>query len=329
MNATTTPLPLIKKGDRPFLHLFLFLATMGSAFLSFLYGQRDDGARWADFTTDDRQGAALFAISALTIMLAHELGHYILARHHGVDSSMPWFIPLPPRLTPFGTLGAVIRIRDRVPNKNALVDIGAAGPLAGLAIAIPVLVVGIHLSRIDVAGPQPSIWFGDTSLLSVGRDLYRYLAHGQFDQSARALFYGDNLLIIGLQYLIKGPIPPGQGLYAHPVLVAGWFGCLVTMLNLIPIGQLDGGHLTHAWFGDKAITLGKLMTAFMALMVLTVSLTWLVWMVLTALVVGFRHPPTVNPDEPLTRGRKVVCVICFIFIVLCLIPAPVQLGAAS
>jgi membrane-associated protease RseP (regulator of RpoE activity) len=135
-------------------------------------------------------------------------------------------------------------------------------------------------------------------------------------------------LLLGIQQLVKGTIPDGMGVYAHPVLVAAWFGMVITMLNLMPVGQLDGGHLTHAWLGERAVPLGKLAVAGMALLVVFVSFSWLPWVLLTSKVVGFKHPPVERPDEPLSAGRKWVCVVCLVFLVLCLIPAPVQMGAA-
>jgi membrane-associated protease RseP (regulator of RpoE activity) len=324
---TTTSLPLIKKGDRPLLHFGLFVLTLVSVFISFLSGM--GGGVASDDLKERVTGAGLFALSTLLILMSHELGHFILARHHGVDSSLPWFIPLP-LVTPFGTLGAVIRLKGRVPHKNALVDIGAAGPLAGLLIAIPLMVVGMALSRVGPSGPQPEVWLGDGSLFALVRELYRWATHSQGPAPALGVMvFGDNLLVLGLQLLIKGPLKDGTAVYAHPVFISAWFGTLVTMLNLIPVGQLDGGHLTHAWFGERAVAVGKLMSLGMLVLGITASASWLVWLLVTAKLVGYGHPPVVTPEEPLSPGRKLVCAVCFVFLALCLIPAPVQLGAAS
>ena len=321
-------LPLLKKGDRPLVHLALFLATLATSFGSFLLvmGGGVPSSDWGERIT----GAALFAGSTLAILLAHELGHFILARHHGVDSSLPWFIPVPPPLSPFGTLGAVIRLKGRVPTRDALVDIGAAGPLAGLAVAVPLLVTGMSLSRVDAAPTAPPLFLGNASLWALGVELFRWATHAPTPAGAGldagALIFGDNLLVLGVQYLVKGPLPDGTAVYAHPVFVSAWFGMLVTMLNLMPLGQLDGGHLTHAWFGPHAVRLGKAVAVLMGLLALFYSASWLVWLGVTTWVVGFKHPPVVEEAAPLSFGRKLVCVVCLVFFVLCLIPAPVQQG---
>lgn len=327
MDANPDRLPLLKKGDRPLLHLGLFLTTFLCAFESFRGGM-GGGTASSDWGVQ-AVGSLQFAASALAILLAHEMGHFVFARRHGVDSSLPWFIPLPPYLTMFGTLGAVIRLKSRVPTKNALVDIGAAGPLAGLAVALPLMVVGMALSRVDAAPPQPPLLLSDTSLIGAVRELLGALGGPAVDARAPInMVFGDSVLVLALQYLLKGPLAQGTAVYAHPVFIASWFGMLVTMFNLIPVGQLDGGHLTHAWFGDKAVALGKAMVAALGLLTVFVSLTWLVWCLLLGFLIGFRHPPVVRPEEPLSAGRKWVCAACFVFLVLCFIPAPVQLGVA-
>lgn len=127
--------------------------------------------------------------------------------------------------------------------------------------------------------------------------------------------------------LVKGPLPAGQDLYANPVFLAAWFGMLITMLNLVPVGQLDGGHLTHAWFGHGAVRLGKILAVGMAGLAFACSFSWVPWLLLTSLLVGFRHPEVAEPNVPLSRGRKLVCALCFVFFALTLMPVP--LGATS
>lgn len=321
------PLPLLKADDRPLVHLGLFGATWLTSFASFFFVM--GGGVASQDPWDQARGALLFSTATMAILLAHEMGHFVFSRRHGVDSSLPWFIPLPPPLSPFGTLGAVIRLRGRVPDRNALVDIGAAGPLAGLAVALPLLVVGLVLSRVESAPPAPPVVPGTASLWVLLPELWGWLRGAPEGPAAAASVswvFGDNLLILGLQTALKGPLREDQAVYAHPVFLAAWFGMLVTMLNLVPLGQLDGGHLTHAWFGDRAVPLGKALAAFMGLLAVFCSASWLVWLVVTTQVVGFRHPPVVEPSVPLTPGRKLVCALCFACFVLTLMPVPVQQG---
>jgi membrane-associated protease RseP (regulator of RpoE activity) len=328
--SSPTPLPLLKEGDRPRRHLTLFLFTVASAFLCYLFAPLlgREGVTWGE-VSGAMPGAAAFAVSALAIMAAHEFGHFFFSRRHGVDCTLPFFIPLPIPVFQFGTLGAVIRIKTTIPTRNALVDIGAAGPLGGLLVAIPLTFVGMALSRVGPAGPIPPVFMGNASLIGLLTAAYRAVVGlPSLIPTKGALIYGDPLLLLGVQQLVKGTIPDGMAVYAHPVLVAAWFGMVITMLNLMPIGQLDGGHLTHAWFGPRAIPLGKLAALAMGLLVVFVSFSWLPWVLLTSIVVGFKHPPVERPEEPLSNGRKLVCLICLVFLALCLIPAPVQAGAA-
>jgi membrane-associated protease RseP (regulator of RpoE activity) len=192
---------------------WLFVATVGSV----LYTQWD--------ASEPRRVALLhasqFTGALLAILLAHEFGHYIAARLHKVDASLPFFIPLP-ILSPFGTMGAVIRMRSVIPTRRALFDIGAAGPLAGLTLAIPLYAWGAAHSNV-----QP------------------------LDVTGGGLQLGDSLLTRLLGYVFAPPIPPGSDLMLSPVAFAAWAGMFVTMINLLPVGQLDGGHVAFALFGPR------------------------------------------------------------------------------
>jgi len=303
---------------RGWIHPLLFVVTAASLFGTFAVvwsGAADWPGRFKE--------SAIFTVCMLLVTGSHEMGHFLLARRWKVDATWPYFIPLP--LLGFGTLGAVIRLKGRVPHRDALVDIGAAGPLAGLFFAVPMVAVGIWLSRVDVAPQLPQHFPGDMSLwhlLQVGLQQLRHQAPDVPDTAAITTF-GDNLLIIVFQRLIKGPLPPGHEVYAHPVLIAGWFGCLMTMLNLMPVGQLDGGHLTHALFGKHAVTLGKVVALAFAVLAVLWSASWLVWLFVTAGVIGFKHPPTEQEELPLSRSRMLVCIVCFVFTVLCFMPVPI------
>lgn len=301
--------------DRRWLHALLFVATFASTFLTYLTqsgGGLEGGSAhvW---------GSLWFALSTMAILTAHELGHFFMARRHGVDSTWPYFIPVP---FGFGTMGAVIRLRARIPTRNALVDIGAMGPLAGLAVIIPLWCVGVALSTVATAPDMTDSFPGQFSLWRLISTWGAAAPEGNVVQ-----VFGDNLLGLGLQRLIKGPLAPGTELFAHPVLVASWFGFLMTMLNLLPVGQLDGGHLTAAWFGPRAVTLGKLVTLFIVGAAVLFAVSWVVWALLVTLVVRFRHPPVVDESEPLSRGRKWICAVCFLFTVLTFMPAPIRFVA--
>jgi len=255
--------------------------------------------------------ALQFTVAAISILGAHELGHYVLARRHRVRASLPYFIPLP--LLGFGTLGAVIRVRDRIPTRNALVDIGAAGPLAGFVMCLPFLAWGYAHSRFSTLPPTGSTFFGPMSLWSV-------VQHGFPRLDVQ--IYGDNLLLRGFERVFLGPRPPGTDVIAHPFVIAGWLGTLVTMLNLFPIGQLDAGHLTYAVFGNRARTIGRCALVALAVLTVAVSFTWVVWLLVVALVVGVRHPPVTVPEEPLGAARGWLCVASLVVAVLCFLPAP-------
>ena len=226
------------------LHAGLFLATCLSTF--FVFRDAFDGGVVGD-DVDKWWGSFLYAAVVMLILTAHEMGHFLMARAHGVDSSWPYFLPLP---LGFGTLGAVIRLKGRIPTRDALVDIGAAGPLAGLLIAVPMLFVGAALSSVERLPDDVNITLPPTmSLLHLASDLGLWLKSEFFGGAAPALpryqLFGDNLLTLLAVRVTHGALPPGTDLIAHPVFLAAWFGLVMTMLNLLPVGQLDGGHLTH------------------------------------------------------------------------------------
>jgi membrane-associated protease RseP (regulator of RpoE activity) len=303
--------------NRP-LHVGLFLGSCGTTFFA---GRYLLGAEVSD--------AALYAFVLMLTLLCHELGHFLMARAHGVDASWPYFIPLP---MGFGTLGAVIRLKGRIPNRNALVDIGAAGPLAGLLIAVPMLFVGVHLSHVEQlpssfsqsALPPP------LSLINLASMAGLYVKHLLFETPMPELpqyeLFGDNLLTLLAVRVVHGEIPAGSDLMAHPVFLAAWFGLVMTMLNLLPVGQLDGGHLTHAWYGERAERIGERVAAGALIMALFCSMSWLVWFFLITRLVGVKHPPVARPEEPLSTGRKVVVVVTWVLTGLTFMPIPLSLG---
>jgi len=318
----------LRPAQRPLLHLALFILTGLTIFEASVSGQPSGG--WSRTNVTE---ALAFSLSLVAILGSHEMGHWVLARRHGVDASLPYFIPLPH--FGFGTLGAVIRIRSRIPTRNALVDIGAAGPLAGFVVAVPILVWGyMHAQVVDVPvmaatfPPLESAW-------PTAQALYQFLA-GQFHHlysgqplppegtESYGAFFGDNLLTLLIQRLTVGVLPAGKDVAANPFITAGWFGCIVTTLNLIPIGQLDGGHLAFANLGRRAVRVGKVAALGLLGLVLFFNVSWLLWLLVATLAVGFRHPEVERPEEPLDAKRLGICIACAVVFLLCFIPSPIR-----
>lgn len=306
------------------LHGGLFLATCLSTFFTFR-ASFDGGVVGDD--ADKWWGSFLYAAVVMLILAAHEMGHFLMARAHRVATSWPYFLPLP---LGFGTLGAVIRIKGRIPTRDALVDIGAAGPLCGLLVAVPMLFVGASLSPVerlpvDVTSAFPP----STSLLHLAADLGLWVRAGLFDgappELPRYQLFGDNLLTLLAVRVTHGALPAGHDLIAHPVFIAAWFGLVMTMLNLLPVGQLDGGHLTHAWYGDRAEALGRRIASGALLCALVFSASWLVWFFLITRVVKVTHPPVHAPEVPLSRTQRVIVVVTWVMTGLTFMPIPLSM----
>jgi membrane-associated protease RseP (regulator of RpoE activity) len=261
-----------------------------------------------------------YAAAILAILLAHEMGHWLLARAWGVDSTLPYFLPMyVPGSLNFGTLGALIRLRSPIPSRDAVLDIGAAGPLAGALVAIPLYAWGMAHSRVHaIPGLAAS---GTDSLL----DLLRAWTSGEPVQGGGAILFGDSLLTAAIQRLVVGPLPSGHDVIVHPVALAAWLGLFVTTLNLLPLGQLDGGHVTYAWLGERrALLVSRIVSAGLLAAGIFVSLNWLVWWLLTRLVIGLRHPPAMD-ERPVGPARRVVALASLVLFVLTFVPVPFRL----
>ena len=259
-----------------------------------------------------------FATSLIGILLCHEMGHYLLARSHRVDSTLPFFIPVP--VGPIGTFGAIIRIRSALPSRRATLDIGAAGPFAGLLVALPLLAWGIAHSEVRAVG-DVVLERANTGAIAIVRG---WLAGDQAALSGVQSF-GDSLLTWGVQRLVLGELPPGTDVFLHPVAFAAWIGLFVTTLNLIPLGQLDGGHVTYALLGRRrARAFSRLVSWGLLAAGLFLCWNWLLWWAVTRFLVGYDHPPALE-EAPLDPGRRALAVLALVLFAATFIPVPVSL----
>jgi len=305
------PAPVRRRERGPALNIVLFVITCGTTLLA---GTQSQGSPTFDvFRSSPTPLAWLlsgvpFAATLLGILVVHEFGHYLTARANGAAVSLPYFIPAPP-LFSMGTLGAVIRMRSAARDRNALLDIAAAGPLAGLVVAVPMAILGLAWSTVVPGAPG-------------GR-------------------FGDSLLTLALTRLIVGAVPDGMMLYTHPILDAAWIGFLVTAINLLPAGQLDGGRILYALFPRRhrmlsRITVGVLATIGLMVaagyyvtghhwsVVLFSALNWFVWAALIRFLIGLGHGPVLDPTEPLTPARRLVGIGCLVLLVLMLPPVLIR-----
>ena len=283
---------------RPWLHLGLFLATVVT---TTWVGSLHYAGFMTDFVTDAPSVSLLhgvwYSFTILAILGTHEMGHYLACRFYRIDASLPYFIPAPHFILT-GTLGAVIRIHQRIPSKRMLFDIGAAGPIAGFAVAVPALFLGLGLSRVV---PLPDDFFG--------------------------LSLGEPLLFQGVAWLVWGTPPEGSTLNLHPVALAAWFGLLVTAFNLFPIAQLDGGHISYATLGRWSTMVTRAATAVVVALAVLVSMSWIVWAILMIGMVfffGAEHPPTDDEQVPLDRTRRWIAIGTAIIFTVCFTPAPIE-----
>ncbi len=281
-----------------------------------------------------------FAVSLLSILLAHEFGHYFVGRARGAAVSLPYFIPLP--VSMLGTMGAFIQLKQLPKNKRALFDLGIAGPLAGLVVAVPVLILGLALSSVGATentyyiktantmdACQNSANIGDTyscpndNLLEGNSLLYlglKYIVKGELLPSP--LNYDISPMLYWIRYIFTGsPIPVGgQDVLLHPVAWAGWAGLLVTFLNLIPAGQLDGGHVIYTVFGKRVNRIVPIILAATFLLGLFWSGWWL-WAFIIFML-GRSHAEPLDQITQLDDKRKIMAVVVLVIFLLVLTPVP-------
>jgi len=277
------------------INLVLLLATILSTMFigaSMEFASRDPQE---SFWIGDLLLGIPYCLSIMAILGAHEMGHYFAARYHKVPVSLPYFIPFP--LPPFGTFGALIRLKAPVKNKRALLDVGAAGPLAGLFVALPILLYGLSLSNIK---PLPT-------------EIYQ--------------LEGNSILYALSKILVKGQMYPSgnEDVFLGQIAWAGWVGLFITGLNLIPVGQLDGGHIAYALIGSRArLLFWPVIVALILLVIFTQTFTWALWVVLL-FVLGRVYAELLDDMTRLDDRRKWVAIISLILFPLVFVPIPLQI----
>ena len=292
--------PRPKFQDRVWRHALLFLLTIGTTTLAgadhYYSFVTDLGARDLPVALRDLLLPGFwYSGTILAILGCHEFGHYAACRYYAVDASLPFFLPAPFPLT--GTLGAFIRIREPIPTKRMLFDIGIAGPIAGFLVALPALFIGLSMSRVV-----------------------------ELPQGFTGVELGEPLLFQFASWLLWGSPPEGYSINLHPIAFAAWFGLLATALNLFPIGQLDGGHISYAVLGRKSSHV-TLVMIFAAIVLTYFSPSWMVWttlMIGMLLIFGRHHPRTFDENDPLDRQRIALAIIALVMFVLCFTPAPIE-----
>ena len=293
----------VRREPFPWINVVLFLATVCTTLFVgtvWMLAFEDTGSGASPGTLEllaDRPLLLLegvpFALALLSILLAHEMGHYLTCRYYGIDATLPYFIPAP---TFIGTFGAFIKIRSPFHNRASLLEVGVAGPIAGFVVAVPILAFALTQSTfVDPASVEGSWSLGEPLIFSMV-------------QSA-----------LGIEP------PPGTELFLHPVGFAAWVGFLVTALNLLPIGQLDGGHMVYALFRRHHQRLSQVLVFILLPLGIFFWPGWLVWAFLLVLL-GTRHPPTVDDSHPLEPRHIVLAWVGLVLLVLCFVPVPMTIN---
>lgn len=268
----------------PWVNLLLFIATI---FTTLLAGTLQQGINVFQDPSGLVRGIP-FSFTLMAILLTHEMGHYLTSRYHGVGATLPYFIPAPSII---GTFGAFIRMTSPILNKRALLDIGASGPIAGFIVAIAAVAVGLHYSTVVETPTLEGLKLGSPLIFSLISDL------------------------------MIGPVPEGSDVLLHPVAFAGWIGMFVTALNLIPIGQLDGGHVVYAVLGRWHRIVSLAMIPILILMGMYGWPGWYLWAFLP-LIFGLNHPPVLDSESPLDLTRQVIGWTSLAIFLLTFTPTP-------
>jgi membrane-associated protease RseP (regulator of RpoE activity) len=311
------------KPSNPWTNLVLFILTVFSVIFAgtlFTYTGPlpDDILGMVRTILENLRIGLPFAISLLAILLAHEFGHFLAGRYHKAHVTLPYFIPFP--LSPFGTMGAFIQLKEPPKNKRVLLDIGLAGPIAGLVVAIPILLFGLslsHVAPIQIA-PGQAFQIEGNSLFYL---LSKFLIFRQWLPTPSS-FDGLPPLLYWVRYFFTGqPLPiGGLDVMIHPIAWAGWAGLLVTALNLIPAGQLDGGHLLYTLLGKRAQVLWPIVLGALVLLGIAWHGWWL-WALLI-LIMGRLYAEPLDQITQLDRSRAVMAVLGLVIFILVFTPVP-------
>lgn len=275
----------------PVIHIVLFALTFSTTLVA---GALQKGVNPLEEPLRVVEGFP-FALTLMLILLSHELSHYIASRTHHTNATLPYFIPAPSII---GTFGAFIKMKSPIITRKALIDIGASGPIIGFVISVAACIIGLSLSEV-VAVTKPSEY---------------------------ALSLGDSLLFTFLSKVILGVTPEGHDILLHPIAFAGWIGLFVTSLNLLPIGQLDGGHIAFALLGEVHRVISTALVGLLAVLGLFLWGGWTLWAILM-LVLGLRHPPVMYWENPLDPKRKLIGWMALVIFVLTFIPMPFTIGS--
>ena len=268
----------------PVLHIGLFLVTL---FCTLVAGTLQQGINPIDNPWLLWKGIP-FSFTLLLILGTHEFGHYFMSRKHHIDVTLPYFIPAPSLV---GTFGAFIKMKSPIMDRRILLDVGAAGPLAGLCVTVPVLLVGLSLSEIRYETVETGFSLGSSMLFSI------------------------------MNWIVHGSVPDNANIILHPIAFSGWIGLLVTSLNLLPVGQLDGGHVAYAVIGPRQGIVAKAVLVMLVILGAIGWIGWLVWAVILFFM-GIHHPPVIYDWIPLDTKRKVVGWLTISVFVMTFTPMP-------
>ena len=318
------PKPIQKKKDNYLLHIGLFIVTFITTTIA---GVEWTTGRFGPYELETLLKGLPSSISIMAIISFHEFGHYFATRYHNVSATLPYYIPFPPisYFINFGTMGAVIRTRQRIYSRKAMFDIGIAGPLSGFAVCLVILIYGfMNVPGVDY-------------ILSIHPDYFE----PDYGKAGLSLVFGDSILFSSLRAIFTDHLkffPPMTEIYHYPFICAGWFGLLITSMNMIPVGQLDGGHIAYTMFGEEN-SYKVSVIAFLILFDLglagivdgTLELGlgigwggWLFWSLILYFIIKLKHPPVPDP-VPLSKGRMLLGYLSLFIFVISFSPAPIML----